>query len=340
MISSSHTHCCGFLFLVSVLHTEGIYFRNSQNHTIMPVPQGELDGGGIPWLLFSSQAPGELPEHARTQAFVRANADDPIAKKCCPGDTWGYWYYNVSQPTLVPFIIGNSTPGRANAAIIIAPGGGFEFLAWHKEGTRIALWLNSLGFSAFVLKYRVPSKADTALKAIIDAQRAVSLVKFRAHEFGLDQNQIGFMGFSAGGALAAKVSCTEYRTYLPIDAADALPHVPNYQLIIYGAGDDCPASVVPTTFMAIATDDQCVSSKNAANYYALIRDKNATNQHEEHIYGSGRHGYGDCSVYVEGDDFRDVCSWTINAQMFLKSVILKNFKYDLSGSPLTYTFHN
>jgi len=272
-----------------------------------------------PWLLFPiGHAPNEEPKDARTEVFVQANPRDPIGALCCPGDKKGYWYYNVSNPTVVPFIMGANQSGRVDVAIIVAPGGGNLFLAWDKEGIQIALWLNSIGFSAFVLKYRVPSQNDD--KSLIDAQRAVSLVRHRAPEFGLNKSRIGFMGFSAGGYLASRVSYTRKRQYEAIDEIDHHSHLPEFVLNIYGSGDPRRAKFAPLTFLATAINYQCVRSAEVESFFKGLREQGGN--HELHIFSDGRHGYGDCSLYIEGGRWADVCAWTANAALFLRTKVL------------------
>src|SRR5437764_4330856 len=116
---------------------------------------------------------------------------------------------NVSKPTLTLF---QPPEGKRNgAAVVVCPGGGYSILAWDLEGTEIAEWLNSIGVTAAVLKYRVPRReGDTANKLpLMDAQRSMSLVRSKASELGLDPRRIGMLGFSAGGNLAA-ATCLKY----------------------------------------------------------------------------------------------------------------------------------
>jgi len=115
--------------------------------------------------------------------------------------------YNVSVPTLTPFIVTNGT----GAAVVIAPGGGYSDLSWGKEGLDTARMYNAMGVSAFVLKYRVPARpAAVGLPhwwaPLQDAQRAVGIVRAGAAKWGLNASRIGFTGFSAGGHLTAHIS--------------------------------------------------------------------------------------------------------------------------------------
>src|SRR5205823_2526011 len=116
---------------------------------------------------------------------------------------------NVSKPTTTVF-----RPAKekdTGASVVIAPGGGYNILAWDLEGEEVAAWLNSIGVTGIVLKYRVPRRPGDAkdkppVGPLQDAQRALSLVRSKAGDLGLDPKRIGILGFSAGGHLAAATS--------------------------------------------------------------------------------------------------------------------------------------
>ena len=123
-------------------------------------------------------------------------------------------------------------------SVIIFPGGGYNILAWTHEGTEIAEWLNSLGVSAFVLKYRVPRRDPEKPHTLPlqDAQRAIRIVRSKSKAWGIDPDRVGVLGFSAGGHLAV-MSGTHYRdsTYERIDDADDLNSRPDFLIPIYPA---------------------------------------------------------------------------------------------------------
>src|ERR1051326_1752152 len=115
------------------------------------------------------------------------------------------WLTGVTHPTITVY----RPPKNKNtgAAFIVCPGGGYWNLAWDLEGREVAEWLRSKGITGIVLKYRVPRRAGEpepipAPGPLLDAQRAVSLVRSKAKEWGIDPNHIGMVGFSAGGHLA------------------------------------------------------------------------------------------------------------------------------------------
>src|SRR5206468_9683787 len=143
---------------------------------------------------------------------------------------------NVTRPTLTVFK--PSKDKDTGAAVLVCPGGGYNILAFDKEGTEVAEWLNSIGVSGVVLKYRVPRRKDLPKHQapLQDAQRAVSLIRSHAGEWGIDAKRIGVLGFSAGGHLSATLSTNyDQRAYSPIDEADKVSCRPDFTVLIYPA---------------------------------------------------------------------------------------------------------
>ncbi len=131
---------------------------------------------------------------------------------------------NVSKPTITVY---TPSPEKQNgAAVVVCPGGGYSLLAYEHEGTQVAEWLNSIGVTAVLLKYRVPRREGTAAgdpppQALMDAQRAISLTRSKAAEWGIDPKRVGILGFSAGGHLSAWASTSfDKRAYEPVDDSD------------------------------------------------------------------------------------------------------------------------
>ena len=210
---------------------------------------------------------------------------------------------NVTRPTLTV-----SRPDRdkdTGVAIVVCPGGGYNNLAWDHEGEQVARWLNSIGVTAAVLKYRVPRREGTPsgeppIQALMDAQRSLSLVRSKASDWGIDPKRVGILGFSAGGHLAAWAS-TNYdkRSYEPIDAVDKVDCRPDFAVAIYPGGvikrgsdqlspEIRVTSETPPTFLAVSSDDRGV--ENSVFYYLAL--KRAGVPAELHIYPTGGHGYG------------------------------------------------
>ncbi|HWB09207.1 MAG TPA: amidohydrolase family protein [Pirellulales bacterium] len=211
---------------------------------------------------------------------------------------------NVSRPTLTIYRPGDNNTGTA---MIICPGGGYHDLFWELEGEEVAAWLNSLGMTGVILKYRVPRrpgdvKGEPPLGPLLDAQRAVSLVRSRAAEWGIDPKRIGMIGFSAGGHLAlATATRFERRTYEPIDAVDEVSCRPDFAVLCYSgylkakdkdetaAGIQVPGGT-PPILLAHATDDTISDAEHSVFMYLAL--KRAGVPTELHIFGSGNHDFG------------------------------------------------
>lgn len=189
------------------------------------------------------------------------------------------------------------------AAVVICPGGGYHILAYDLEGTEVAEWLNGIGVTGIVLKYRVPFRDpdNRGLAGLQDAQRALSIVRHRAAEWSLDPQRIGILGFSAGGDVANRtVFRAAERQYDPVDAADTASCRPDFLVYIYGAGtvdresgqikpDLALAAPPPPAFFVHAWDD----GVDVRNPLALATEwKRAGGQAEIHIFPTGGHGYG------------------------------------------------
>jgi acetyl esterase/lipase len=210
---------------------------------------------------------------------------------------------NVSRPTLTLYPAPRKAGAAAAAAMIVCPGGGYSYTVMDKEGTEIATWLNSAGFTALVLKYRTPNNRDGALQ---DAQRALSLARERAAEWNLDPQQLGIIGFSAGGHLAARTSTnSDVRSYPAIDAIDEKRCGPDFAVLVYPAylGDkaghvapelNIQAKIPPT--LIIHNEDDKTHVIGSKIYDAALTA--AKVKHEFAFYPTGGHGYG---LHCQGD---------------------------------------
>jgi acetyl esterase/lipase len=212
---------------------------------------------------------------------------------------------NVSHPTLTVF-----KPAReldTGAAVVIAPGGGYHMLAWDLEGEEVAAWLNSIGVTGIILKYRVPRRPPTPNtqappQAQMDAQRALSLARGKAEEWGIDPRRIGMLGFSAGGHLTAWAATNfDQRLYEPADAIDKVSCRPDFAVLVYpaylqarGKSELAPdirvSKDTPPTFLIHAGGDALVPSLNSVEMYQAL--KKAGVSAELHIYAQGGHGFG------------------------------------------------
>jgi acetyl esterase/lipase len=210
---------------------------------------------------------------------------------------------NVSEPSMTLY---KPKEDLANgAAVVVAPGGGYTILAWEHEGTQVAEWLNSIGVTAVLLKYRVPRRPDAPkdappIWALQDAQRAMGMVRSKAKEWKLDEKRIGLLGFSAGGHLTAWTSNNfEKRSYEAVDDADKLRCRPDFAVMIYPGGlldkdkklkpEVTVSKETPPTFLAVSFDDEGPFASSIEYVKALKEQKvNA----ELHVFSGGGHGYG------------------------------------------------
>jgi acetyl esterase/lipase len=187
----------------------------------------------------------------------------------------------VSKPMLSFFSAGPSDQPRS--IVIVCPGGGYNILAYDKEGTEIAAWLNSIGVSAAILKYRVPNNRVGALS---DARRAVQLVREKSEEWNLDPHRVGMLGFSAGGHLTAACSNS--------------PDRPDFSVLVYPAYLFKPGGIelvdtlvvdakTPPAFVVQTKDDKKYYRSSLA--YAAALDAQGVDV-ELHLFSKGGHGYG------------------------------------------------
>lgn len=207
---------------------------------------------------------------------------------------------NISQPTLSMYLPPKEK--RNGTSVIICPGGGFNILAWNKEGTEVAEWFNTIGVTAFALKYRCPTGNRTPnwLAPAQDAQRAVSLVRSRASEFEIDSSRVGLLGFSAGG-MAAGAATIKHATRL-YDASDEIDKAscrPDFAVLVYPAyfvdkeGQLKPEFAIdkntPPMFFAHAFNDGVTCESSVRLFLEL---KKAGVPSELHVYSTGGHGFG------------------------------------------------
>lgn len=245
----------------------------------------------------------------------------------------------VSVPTLAVY---PPKKGTSNgSAVLIFPGGGYLHLSMDKEGKKVAEWLNSMGITAFVLKYRLPSDkimTDKTIGPLQDAQEAVRVLRRNCKKWNLKENAIGIIGFSAGGHLATTLA-TRYseKVYQATDSVSARPDftlllypvismnneithkgsrekligsTPSLELVEKFSNELHVNSTTPPAFLVHASDDASVPVENSLNYYLALK-KNAVSA-EMHVYEKGGHGFGlgvkETSLY-----------WTLDCQNWLKT---------------------
>jgi acetyl esterase/lipase len=222
------------------------------------------------------------------------------------------WITNVTRPTISVFLPVKEK--NTGAAMVVCPGGGYWNLAWDKEGEEVAAWLNSIGMAGIVLKYRVPRREGQperlpAPGPLLDAQRALRLVRSRAGKWRIDPNRIGIVGFSAGGHLAiATATNFDKPAYEPVDAADKLSCRPDFAVAVYPGYlvEQNPAGVekntdrlapyiripekTPPIMLVHAGDDTVAGPENCLVMVRALKQAGVPT--ELHLYASGGHGFG------------------------------------------------
>jgi acetyl esterase/lipase len=224
---------------------------------------------------------------------------------------------DADKPSITPYLVAGER--ATGTAVIVCPGGSYLHLSMEKEGSDVAHWWNSLGVTAFVLKYRLGPRYHHPIE-LGDAQRAIRTVRARAAEFGVKTNQIGLMGFSAGGHLTATAG-THFDAG-KTDAADAIDRAssrPDFLVLGYAVisftqyahkgslvallGDNPDPKLVanlsnelqvtaqtPPTFLFQTDEDKTVPAENSVLFYMALRKAGVPA--EMHIYEHGAHGVG------------------------------------------------
>ncbi|MDN3673167.1 alpha/beta hydrolase [Flavobacterium branchiarum] len=225
----------------------------------------------------------------------------------------------VTTPTISIFLP-HETKSNGTAALIF-PGGGYSHLSIDKEGIKVAKWLNTMGITAFVIKYRLPSDLIMQNKTIgplQDAQEAMRFIRKNANQWNLDTTKIGVIGFSAGGHLASSLSThyndVTYKTDFTISARPSFSILiypvismikevthkgsmtnllginPSKEVIDKFSNEESVTANTPPAFIVHATDDIAVPSENSIKYYLALKKNNVPA--ELHLYEKGGHGFG------------------------------------------------
>ncbi|MBN2613626.1 MAG: alpha/beta hydrolase [Bacteroidales bacterium] len=252
----------------------------------------------------------------------------------------------VQRPTISVFL-----PSKKNTngqAVVICPGGGYVRLAYDWEGTDIAKWLNSKGIAAIVLKYRLPGTASSTVghrSPLLDAQRAMRMVRLHAAEWNIDSRKIGIMGFSAGGHLASTLG-THFDEGISesADAVDRTSCRPDFMILMYpvismdsvithkgsmysllgkNPGDELinlysnelqVTENTPPVFIVHSIDDKAVPVENSLRFMKSLKEKGISC--EMHLYPTGGHGYslalGDHHLSTWPDRCIDWLKWIDN----------------------------
>ncbi|MEO3947816.1 alpha/beta hydrolase [Gorillibacterium sp. CAU 1737] len=241
------------------------------------------------------------------------------------------------KPAVTPYLVSGTT-ASPRAAVVICPGGGYEMRADH-EGEPIALWLNSLGISAFVLRYRVAPYREPA--PLLDVQRAIRYVRFRADEWNIDPTRVGVLGFSAGGHLAASASTLYDRgdasavdpidrlscrpdlsilCYAVISMRDGITHdgsrekllgiKPSEELLARYSAEENITADTPPAFLWHTSEEGLVTVLNSLMYASALKREEV--RFDLHVYEMGHHGLG------LAEDQEHVRHWTGQCASWLK----------------------
>jgi acetyl esterase/lipase len=228
--------------------------------------------------LWPEGAPGKMLPHSEfTEAFIKKHQSKNTLT-------------DIAEPTITVF-----RPAKPNGtSVIVAPGGGFVFLSAVHEGTQVCEWLNTLGVTAILLKYRTPTRDEKAMheKPVQDAQRALQVVREHAKEWQLNPQRVGLLGFSAGGNLLAHLAC---------DRGSEKLQLPDFGVMIYGGGFLNPKnpyqlapgftvpSDAPPLFILCAHDD---GTNPIASTLLYLEYKKRDIPAELHFFTQGGHGFG------------------------------------------------
>lgn len=237
--------------------------------------------------LWPDGAPGKMLPHSQ------ATAD--FLKKHTSKNT----ITDITDPTIEVYL-----PEKPNGtSVIVAPGGAYIFLSAVHEGTQVCEWLNTIGVTGILLKYRTPTRDEAAPheKPVQDAARAILLVRSHAKEWGLNPDRVGLLGFSAGGNLLAHLACDRDWLSEPAKAFDIKFSLPTFGVMIYGGGfldPQDPAKLkvsftvpndAPPMFVACAHDD---GQNPIASTLFYLEYKKHNIPCELHLFTQGGHGFG------------------------------------------------
>jgi acetyl esterase/lipase len=227
--------------------------------------------------------------------------------------------HQVTEPTLSIFLPDENK--ATGIAVVICPGGGYQYITISYEGIDVAKKLNQQGIAAFVLKYRIPSDQtmiDKEIGPLQDAQRAIQIVRARAKEWNIKKDEVGILGFSAGGHLASTLGT--HLGQIEIKNKDQVSLRPDFMILIYpvisftdsighqGSRDQLigqnpspekikafsnefqVTSNTPPTYLVHAEDDLTVPVKNSLYFYQALQKNHVAAQ--IYLYPKGGHGFG------------------------------------------------
>ncbi len=231
-------------------------------------------------------APGETSQDIGTTLPSR-KTDQPLITRV----------EKITRPTIDVF----PATKPNGKAVLILPGGGFRYVVTDLEGSEAAKWLNDVGITAFVLRYRTSENREGAWeRSLQDSQRAIRMIRSNADRWKIDPDQVGLLGFSAGGQVAAIHLTATQAAYESQDVTDQVSAQPNFGILVYPwqIYDQNREKLIspiqvdeqtPPTFI-VHTHDDASTSLGAVLFYAALKKQNIAS--EIHVYQNGGHGYG------------------------------------------------
>lgn len=246
-------------------------------------------------------------------------------------------YRVITKPDISVYL--PAKKNRTGQAVLIIPGGGYGVVVHKWEGTDIAKWLNANGIIGIVLKYRLPYEKSNIVRdksPLLDASRAMKLIRANAEKWHIDKNNIGVMGFSAGGHLASTLGTHYDRDGNEgIDDIDAISSRPDFMVLMYPVitmdaafthmgsrknliGENPSQELIdyysnekqitentPTTFLVQASDDDVVPVENSIRFYESLHKHGV--KAEMHIYEYGGHGFALANGKGYLESWKDRC---------------------------------
>lgn len=241
----------------------------------------------IPFSSFSQNIPQEIPLWEKGAPGFENRKDEPSQAQ-------DWWVKNIHNPSITVY-----KPSKENdkgIGILVCPGGGHRALVYNSEGRDAAQYLNSLGYTAYVLKYRLAREENSPYSLDIhpkeDGYRAIRLIRSKAKEWNIDPDKIGMMGFSAGGEVVSMVAFDSPPAPAATpDQIDKLNGKPDFIIMVYPGPLGIPEKVsqdAPPAFLVAANNDECCSETIVD---LLVAYRNAQAPVEAHLYAQGDHAF-------------------------------------------------
>jgi acetyl esterase/lipase len=236
---------------------------------------------------YGQEQPTEIPLWANGAPGFESRRNEPTQAK-------DWWVKNIHNPSITVYAAPKHK--ATGTAVIVCPGGGHRELVFNAEGKEAAEFLNSIGVTAFVLKYRLANEENSpyTLEKHVreDAYRAMRLVRSRATEWNVNPDKIGMLGFSAGGEVVALVAyASGAGNPWAADPVDKVNGKPNFQMLVYPGPGFIPNPIpkdAPPVFLLVANDDVCCSE----SVLKLLQGYRTANiPVEAHIYSQGKHAF-------------------------------------------------